>query len=176
MEPFVAGVLGAAPGDVLGVLDAAVGTEGLGPQQPQAQVGGGDAFERQAVGRRGLEVGAELVVQVEGIGDIGTGPECGVAHLGTMQLATQVVGGGVILGSLAQQLVAETESPACGLHPDAVLLDEPDVLEVVQRAVLGLGVGGDADDHPVVAATLPEVLVHAGQQQAVGRDDELDIG
>ena len=62
LEPLVAGVLGAAPGDALGVLDAAVGTEGLGAQQPQAQVGGGDAVKGQAVASGGLEIGAELVV------------------------------------------------------------------------------------------------------------------
>ena len=73
-KPLVAGVLGTAPGDALGVLDAAVGTEGLGAKQPQAQVSGCDAVKGQAVASGGLEVGAELVVQVEGVGDIGAGP------------------------------------------------------------------------------------------------------
>ena len=84
MEPFGAEVFGAFPGDVLGVLDAAVAAEGLGAEEPQAEVGGGEAFERKAVRWGGLEIGAELVVEVEGVGDIGTGPERGVTHLGTM--------------------------------------------------------------------------------------------
>ena len=176
LEPLVARVLGAAPGDALGVLDAAVGAEGLSAKEPQAQVGGGDAVKRQPVGWSSLEIGAELVVQVEGVGNIGTGPQCGVAHLRTMQLATQVVGGGVIFGFLAQQLMSEAESPAGRLHHNSILLDEKDVLEVVPCAVFGLGVGGDAQHHLVVTAALPEVLAHAGQQQAVGRYDEFDIG
>ena len=171
LEPLVAGVLGATPGDALGVLDAAVGAKGLGAQQPQAQVGGGDAVKGQAVASGGLEVGAELVVQVEGIGDVGAGPQRGVTHLGTMQLAAQVVARGIILGLLAQQLVTEAEAPARGLHPNAVFANEPDVLEVVPCAVFGLGVGGNTQHHLVLAAALPEVFAHAWQQQAVGRCD-----
>ena len=84
MEPLGAEVFRAFPGDVLGVLDAAVAAEGFGAEEPQAEVGGGEAFERKAVRWGGLEIGAELVVEVESISDIGTGPERGVTHLGTM--------------------------------------------------------------------------------------------
>ena len=84
VEPLGAEVFGAFPGDVLGVLDAAVAAEGLGAEEPEAEVGGGKAVKGQAVGRCGLEVGAEFVVEVEGVGDVGTGPKRGVTHLGTM--------------------------------------------------------------------------------------------
>ena len=143
-EPLGAGVVGALPGDVLGVLNAAVAAEGLGAQEPETEIGSREAFKGQTVSGSRLEVGAEFVVEVEGVGDVGTGPQRGVTHLGTMQLATQVVIGGVILGLLAQQLMAEAEAPARGFHLDMILLDEPDVLKVVPCAVLGLGIWRDA--------------------------------